>query len=112
MRKAQPPVEKSNAKAIRQAPVVIDREQADFDQEAAALSTSLGWEGPGENVLDGIQVADAFKFLRKSLHEMYVHSVIPERCEAPTVESVAKHLAIDDEERLAILRSVFKPASE
>ena len=107
IRKAQPPAPK-HAKAIRRNPLNLAKTQADFEQEAMDLSASLGWEGPGENVLDDIQVADAYHFLRKSLHEKYVHGELPDRCKAPTVDGIAKHLGIDDEERLAILRAKFE----
>lgn len=108
LRKAEPPVAKSsNARAIHGAKTVTPKEQADFDDDAAKLCASLGWEGNGEWVLDGIQVADAFKFLRKTLHEKHVHEVAPNRCACPTVESVASHLGIEEKDRLALLRAAL-----
>lgn len=120
MRTASKPVKASdNAKAIVGAPVVVDKSQEDFNEAAGKLSVELGWAGDGDNVLKGIQVLDAFNYLRKAMHQNYVHGLFPDKARDIDADEVAAHLGIgtvvdgydgeaeDDEERMAILRAAF-----
>lgn len=120
--KAQPPAprkktSKEFAQALRETVTVrVLREQDDYSAEAAELAAQLGWEGAPTDVLFGIQVADARRFLAKTLHEVHVAVLNPnsDRARMPTAERVCQHLGLSedylDEVREALAKAVEREA--
>lgn len=90
------------------------KEQDAFEGQAIELAAALGWEGEPKWEIFDLRVQDAQVYLRKVLHEIHVHVMAPERIALPTVDAVAGHMGIpvDDEERLAILRTALDTALE
>jgi hypothetical protein len=110
--KAQPPKPRKPsstemAQALRsKVSVVTTKEQDDFAPAATEFAAALGWEGPGANVLNDIQVSDAVRFLTKTFHELHVCALNPGTTAVtkPTVESVCDHLNIEDGDIVSVVK--------
>jgi len=111
--KAQPPAPKKptslqTAQAIRsKVTVKTTKEQVAFESAAVDFAAAIGWEGPGENVLNDVQVSDAQRYFAKVFHELHVCALNPGTTMVvkPTAESVCEHLNIDDDDIIAVIAS-------
>lgn len=109
--KAQPPAPKKpssvqTAQAIHsKVNVKTTKEQEAFRSAAVEFAAALGWEGPGENVLNDVQVSDAQRYFAKVFHELHVCALNPGTTMVvkPTAEAVCTHLNIDDDDIFTVV---------
>ena len=69
--------------------------QEDFQGDAESVAASLGWEGPADNVLRGIRVADAITTLRRVRHLAH-QAARNEHVATPDADSLARDLNLGD----------------
>jgi hypothetical protein len=81
--------------------------QEDFEEAGAQLAAALGWDGPPDHVGNGIAVADAQRFLTRSLHEHYTAGARGDAQPEPL--AVCEHLAVEDaKEQTAVAAALSK----
>lgn len=87
--------------------------QEDFQEAGVSLAAALGWEGAPDDELRDIDVADAQRFITRTLHDHYIAGAKGDDQPDPMREhGPVEHLSLDEGTEVAALVAALSKVYE